>query len=192
MSEYNVSNVTAGKPKTGGAMSVAPIGTALPTDATTALAAAFVGLGYISDEGLTSSTSREVENIKSWGGDSVLSVQTEFEDTVGCTLLETMNPDVLKVVFGDANVSGALATGIAVTANSNELEEHSFVVDMIMRNNALKRVVIPRGKVTEIEEVNYVDNDVVGYGITITAYPDSTGNTHYEYIKAASSSGSGT
>lgn len=192
MSEYNVSNVTAGKPKTGGAMSVAPIGTALPTDATTALAAAFVGLGYISDEGLTSSTSREVENIKSWGGDIVLSLQTEFEDTFGCTLLETMNPDVLKVVFGDANVSGALATGIAVTANSNELEERSFVVDMIMRNNALKRVVIPRGKVTEIEEVNYVDNDVVGYGITITAYPDSTGNTHYEYIKAASSSGSGT
>ena len=48
--------VTTAKPKTSGAVYVAPIGTALPTDATSSLAVAYKGLGYISEDGFTIST----------------------------------------------------------------------------------------------------------------------------------------
>ena len=41
-------NVTAAKPKVGGAVWRAPLGTTLPTDAKTALDKAFKSLGYIS------------------------------------------------------------------------------------------------------------------------------------------------
>ena len=44
----NASNVTAAKPKIGGAIYMAPTGTELPTDAETALNAAFVNLGFVS------------------------------------------------------------------------------------------------------------------------------------------------
>ena len=44
-------NVTVGKPKVGGAVHWAPLGTALPTSATEALNAAFVDLGYVSEDG---------------------------------------------------------------------------------------------------------------------------------------------
>lgn len=52
-----VSNVTAAKPRTGGAIYRAPLGTAIPTDATTALAEAFKALGYLSEDGLVNTNS---------------------------------------------------------------------------------------------------------------------------------------
>lgn len=176
-------NVTAGKPKIAGAVSVAALGTTLPTTADEALAAGFANLGYISDAGLTNDNARTVDEIKAWGGDVVLTVQSEKTDTFSTVLIETLNVDVMKAVYGDENVSGDLTNGITVNVNAQELEEKSWIVDMIMRNGVLKRIVIPNGKITTTEAITYADNDVTGYGITLTAYPDANGNTHYEYIK---------
>ena len=180
------SNVTAGKPKIGGAIYRAPSGTTLPNDATTALASAFVCLGYVSEDGLTNDNSPESEDIKAWGGDTVLTVQASKDDKFGFTLIEALNADVLKTIYGDANVSGTLATGITVQANSKDLTEYVWAIDMIMRGGALKRIVIPAGKVSEVGTITYSDGDAVGYEVTLGTAPDSSGNTHYEYIKAAS------
>ena len=75
-------NVSAGKPKVGGAIFTAPVGTALPTTALESLDPAFVGLGYVSDDGLTNSTAMETEKIKAWGGDTVLVIQKSKDDTI--------------------------------------------------------------------------------------------------------------
>lgn len=181
------SNVTAAKPKIGGAIFYAPIGTTVPTDGTTALASAFVELGYASEDGLTNSNTPESDVIKAWGGDTVLTLMTGREDTFSFTLIEAMKPEVLKLVYGNTNVTGTLATGITVSANAKDLEEHVFVVEMVLKNNATKRIVIPQAKVTEIGEVAYTDTDAVGYEVTLSCQSDSSGNTHYEYIKAAAS-----
>ena len=178
-----VSNVTASKPKIGGAVYRAAVGTALPTDTTTALNVSFVCLGYISEDGLTNSNSPESDSLKAWGGDTVLTYQSSKEDTFQFTLIEALNIEVLKMVYGDDNVTGTLAEGISVSANSKEAEEASYVVEMVMRNDAVKRIVIPDAKVTEIGDIVYADEEAAGYEITLSAMPDSTGNTHYEYIK---------
>ena len=59
-----VSNVGVGKPKVGGAVFVAPKGTALPTSASEELNEAYKCLGYISEDGITVSESRESEALK--------------------------------------------------------------------------------------------------------------------------------
>ena len=178
-------NVTAAKPAAGGAVYRAPIGTTLPTNSTTALSNAFVALGYCSQDGLSNSTSITTDNLKAWGGDTVLTFQSEKDDTFSFTLLEALNADVLKTIYGEANVSGSLAAGISVSSKAEEPTEYVWVFDMITRGNSTKRIVIPDAKITDLGEISYSDTDAVGYQITLTAMAKD-GVTHYEYIKAAS------
>ena len=110
-----VKYVTNAKPKVGGAIYSAPTGTALPTDATSALNAAFKCLGYVSDDGIQNSDERKTDDIKAWGGDIINSVQKEKTDTFKYTLAEVLNVDVLKEVYGDANVTGTLDTGLSLS-----------------------------------------------------------------------------
>ena len=103
--------VTVSKPKTGGAIYRAPLGTQLPTDASSELNEAFKELGYASEDGLVNENSPESDNIKAWGGDIVYTYQSAKEDTFTFTLIEALNEEALKAVYGDANVTGTLATG---------------------------------------------------------------------------------
>lgn len=179
-------NVSTAKPKVGGAIYSAPLGTTLPKDATTTLATAFKSLGYISEDGMKNSNSPSSEDIKAWGGATVANVQTEKPDTFTSTLIEATNIDVLKEIYGEGNVSGTIETGITIKANSTELKEHVIVVDMVLKGGILKRVVLPSAKVSEIGDINYGDSDAIGYETTWTAIPDTDGNTHYEYISKPS------
>jgi hypothetical protein len=177
------SNVSAGKPATAGAIFAAPLNTPLPTDTDTALDAAFKDLGYVSEDGVVNSNSPENDDIKAWGGATVLSVQPSKDDTFKFTLIETLNVDTLEFVYGSGNVTGTLATGITITANADEAEYHSLVIDMILKGGVKQRVVIPSGKVTEIGDITYADGSAIGYETTVSCVPDSAGNTHYTYIK---------
>ena len=174
-------NVSAGKPKIGGAIFRAPLGTTLPKDAKAALDQAFKELGYCSEDGITNSNSPETDNVKAWGGDTVLDLKTSKGDSFKYKLLEITNVEVLKAVYGDDNVTGTLDEGITVKANNNEAEACAWVFNIILKN-ALKRIVVPAASVTEVADIVYKDSEAIGYETTIKATPDSDGQTHYEYI----------
>lgn len=185
MAKNDSSLASVAKPVAAGAISSGTTKTTLPTDATTDLATGFVKLGYVSEDGLTNGLDQDTESIKAWGGDTILTVRTSRTETFKFTLVQALDVDVLKEVYGQDNVTGDLTTGITVKHNGKELPRRAFVIDMLMTGNAVKRIVVPFGQVTEVGDVTYVDGSAVGYETTVTCFPDAQGNTAYEYIKKA-------
>lgn len=186
MANNNAMHVTAGKPKVGGAIYRAPLGTTLPTTATETLNSAFENVGYITDAGLVNSNSPTSENVKAWGGDIVLTTLTEKPDTFKFALMEAMSIAPLKAVYGDTNVSGDISTGITIHANSTQQPDCAWVIDMAYKNNTIKRIVIPDAGVSSVSDITYADGSAVVYETTISAMPDGNGDTHFEYIIATS------
>ena len=171
-------------PADGAAVYVAPLGTTLPTSATANLNAAFVDLGWVSEDGVTNSISRDTTKHYAWGGEVVKVTQDKYTETVKLTLLETSSA-VLKVVYGDNNVTaGGDYQSIKVEHSRLMLERKSFVIDFIDGDHA-GRIVIREGQVTEVGDVVYVHKDLTRYEITIDVFkPDNADNsvvTYFDY-----------
>lgn len=181
----NASNVLAGKPLVGGGIFVAPKGTARPADATTALIAAYKGTGYVSEDGVTETIDRSTDKIRAWGGDTVKVVQSEFGVQYEFTFIETLNSDVLQTVYGSANVTTTAATAAKgtlhkVKLNSGTLPEQQFVIDMKDGDATVRIDFI--GQITEVGDVTYSDEDVIGYPVTVVAIPDANGDSALKYL----------
>lgn len=183
MAKPTKNNVSVGKPMATGGVFRAPAGTTVPTDATTPLGEEFANLGYVSEDGVTNAVETDSEDVTAWGGDTVLTVQTSRSETFTFTLIESLNEDVLKAVFGDVNVTGG-----TVKHNSLERAEAVWVFEILLTGNHIRRIVVPAGKVTEVGETKYVDGEPLGYEVTLAALPDDSGNTAYEYTAVIGSS----
>jgi len=184
MSQDNALNVSTGKPKVGGAIFSAPSGTQVPTDAVAPLAPAFENVGFCSDSGLTNEISTDTGSIKAWGGVEVMKPQTSRTESFKFTMIET-NPIALARIFGDDNViiDSVNPNNFTVKHNAKERDVRPWVIEILLANDRVKRIVIPRGQITALDSITYNDSDAIGYGVTLSCYPsDSEGNTALEYV----------
>jgi len=166
----DATNVRAG---TTGAVYVAPEGSTLPTDASTALDAAFLDTGYISEDGVTESQDSSTSDIKAWQNAAVVrKIQDSHDLTYQFTMIET-NDVSLETYYGPLN-------GTTVEIKGEELPHQAFVLSVIDGDHTL-RAVIPDGQVTERGEVVYQNGDVTGRPVTVTCYPDVSGVKAYVY-----------
>ena len=178
--------VSAAKPGVGGGVWMASAGTSGPTDASTALAGAYSSLGYISEDGVARNISKDTQTVNAWGGAVVAVLQNKKTETFKFKIIEADNVAALGLTFGEA--TGTLTNGITVKSKADPPDEHAFVISTILADNIHQRIVIPKGIVTDIGEIQYRDNAVVGFELTITAIEDSSGVTAYEYLKTVGSS----
>lgn len=185
VTNINANNVTAGKPKTTGAVFRAPLGTTLPTDASSTLNVAFKSLGYISEDGITEANSRSSEEIRDWGGSVVMTVQTDSSVTFEMGFIEALNPEVLKTFYGDAAVTES-AGAITIAPDMAELTGQCFVIEEVVTGGRVQRTVIPNGKVSETGEIEHRAGSAITYPVTITALPDTAGKPFYRYISVPS------
>ena len=191
-----VSNIYAAAPLVLGSLRVAPKGTAAPTSSTSTLDAAWVDLGYIGDGGFTQKLDRRTTQKRAFGGKVVKVLQSEFTSSVQLRLLESLNADALKAVYGSSNVTVTPATSqagaeIAVTVNAIKLPHMSWIIDTADEElGASYRIYIPDGQVTTVGDIKIVHTDSIEYDLTINAFDDASGNQMYPFINDGQKSGS--
>lgn len=174
-----VANVASGKPLASGGIWLAPIGSTAPANVSAALHAAYKSAGYIGEDGVTEGGERSTTKIKAWGGDVVKVVQDEHSLTYTFRFIEAMNGDVLKAVYGSANVTTTPATVSSGTIHqvkvTGESLPHFQIVFEIKDGDNRIRISAEDVQITEVGEITYSDGDVIGYEVTIECFADSEG-----------------
>lgn len=169
---------------TTGAISVAPLGTALPTDANSALNSAFVAGGYVSENGLTLTPSVSTADIREWGGALVRRIIQTFDGTLSWEMLQT-DEQAMKVAFGDENVTVTAASAqhgkqLAVKLSAKLPERRSWAFNMKDGTHKI-RIVVPDGQVTSVGEVSFTSSNAITWPVTLSCYADDSGNSIYIY-----------
>ena len=185
-------NVTFSKPGSSanksGYIWVAQLGTDIPTDATAELDQAFVGLGYLSEDGLTEPASLTAgDDIVAAGGDTVAQADPTFSKTWTGTCIEALNEDLLKVAYGSTNVTVTPATTlkdgvITVKEQAGDLEHHVIVIDEMLKGGRKRRNVMPDATFLITGDISHVHTALVNFEFTINAYPTATQPAQTQYI----------
>ena len=161
----------------GGAFYRAPTGTALPTTATGTLNAAFKDHGWIGDDGIKLSPKRDIKKHKAFGGQVVKTTSDTFDVSLKVTLYET-NLVNLQTVVGTSNVVGTYTSGhMAYRVNwVDGLPPHYAFVTRFVDGNKTGLHVIEDGQVVNVEDIVWLQNELVKYTLEIDCFKPSSGN----------------
>jgi len=175
-------NVSSTKGVRGGYIFVAPVGTALPTDYSTALASTYKCLGFISEDGYAESVESDSEDIVDMNGDLMDSPKTSRVESAQLTLAE-IKAATLKVMYGDDNVTDK-AGMITVLHNGNDATTWVVVLDLLLKNNRKWRKVVPLFQCSELDTLTLAVGELAGRAMTAKYLTDESGNTCYDYIQS--------
>lgn len=162
MADFNTASVLQAYD---GELFAAPVGTTVPTDRETALDAAFVSVGWITDDGLTFSPNLDSPDaIKGWPRSETLlkpapSLEPEFQFSMaqhdGDALDWITQPD-----RGMALVLEYKAT----------------------KAGAVHRLVLPKVKLSDAGEIPFNTDDLINIEITVTCERDDTAGYTFAFM----------
>ncbi|KOT94472.1 tail protein [Streptomyces rimosus subsp. pseudoverticillatus] len=160
---------------------VANLGTTAPTSPLTQPAAGWDPLGAVSDDGLVVGFDEDSQEFTPWGQTSPFRTQiTKSVRTFKMTLWETARVAVQSIMYripaADLEPVGGLTSFAETASPSPDRRAWWFVV---LDGNNAKGFYVPQGEVSDRSDVTFKQDEMSGYEITITSYPDAAGNTVY-------------
>lgn len=161
----------------------AQTGSTAPTDATTALAAAWKNAGLISDAGLVQKFSESSKTVKA-AGSTVIQRVLVTDDTFTFDINFLENNAVSKAVFARQAI-GSISPGVGtgafnLTYGVYTRQLYAAVFDMIDGTNHI-RLYSSSVEVTARKDITYNNAGIAEYGITLTAYPNASGVAVQEF-----------
>lgn len=173
----NAANVRVGVT---GELYAAPTGTPRPANSTAALDAGYVGMGYVSEDGVTETPDESVERIVAWQGATVVrSTTTDATATLQMTLIET-KAAVLELYHRGSTVTDLGGGQYKIDVKTPTEDRQQFILDVIDGTKHI-RFDIADGEVTERGEIVYANGEPIGYQITITCYPNASNTLYTKY-----------
>lgn len=189
MATMDAGQVTVGAALATGAIWVAPQGTTLPTDATTAKGEGFTLLGYTSDAGVQFSESSTNNAIHAWEARmEVYNVRPEYTESISFMPIQ-YNQDVLELIWGPGRVTVDETTGaISAQHSGDTLEPVCIVIETSPREGIVKRYC-GTYQLQERGEQTMDGTQVDGRQLTFNAIADAAGVTTYEYTAFTTKAG---
>ncbi|MFI0469296.1 hypothetical protein ACH347_34925 [Saccharopolyspora sp. 5N102] len=158
-----------------GALRTGPVGTTAPTDLGT-WASGMVDLGYISEDGITESSDEDKQEFTPWQSSTPIRTEiTRSTKTFQATLWESNFNTIslyYRVGLEDMTQTGTGADAVVSFAEKGKPKRdlRAFGIDVI-DGTYHRRIFLPYAEVTERGEITYKSDTLIGYQVTITAYP---------------------
>lgn len=178
--ELNSALVTVGQPVDGGCCYVSfNGGGTVPTDATTKLSTltGFESAGELSENGFTETKSVSSNTFKGWHGTTLLITNDDETNTYKIEFVEVNRGTVAKLRYGENNVvvdSDGAVTSIA--DNGINDDEVAIVIDELESNGYLRRTVVKRAKVSNVDDVAHQKGSLMVYGFEFTVLEPTDGS----------------
>lgn len=168
-----------------GEMFSAPLGSGTPpSDASSSLDAVFIGHGYVTDDGVTESHEDSTNNVVAWQNAQVIrAMRSESVATLGLSLLQTRGSN-LELFHPGSSVESDGNSGFKIEVVPPIGNPRQFVLNVV-DGTELIRIYVGNGEVTERGEIPYSNSDAVMYPLTITCYPDASGNLMTKFSNSA-------
>ncbi|MGW1754520.1 phage tail tube protein [Streptomyces mirabilis] len=168
-----------------GRVLVAPAGTTAPVKSDDAWPAGWVELGYTSTDGIKLNKKDKIDPVDTWQSASPARfIYSDRDLTVKFQLLQ-MNKSTLSFFMGipATNIAQTSVGGTAVVDTYEFLvpstpakDERALGIEFTDGTDAVYRFILPRGQVTETEELGFTRTGSVKLGVTFTALEAETVN----------------
>lgn len=162
---------------------VAPVGTPLPVKADDALNAAFFGLGYHSEDGVSINRALEVVEFGAWQEKIKIRRERDSEDfTFSFTLLQWNEISTPLAMGGGAITSvGGSQYKYTPPAASAALDEKTMICD-VQDGARIMRFIVPRGSVTDGVEVGFKPKEMAGLSVSFKALAPTDGSAPWYFV----------
>ncbi len=152
----------------------APKNTALPAYPTADLSSTdWEEVGFIAEDGITWHHGRSAEPLKDWSNSIRRQLQSDATGTVAAPIIST-TPEVLKTIFGEDNVTEAVATSSHGALTSVEVaegvmsEEEAFLFLMKDGDDTFM-LGTTSGFITALDDISFAPGSAITWNATVSA-----------------------
>lgn len=154
---------------------VAPAGTAVPTSMS-ALPGTWIDVGYISEDGVSFTDGKEIEDIQAWQSFYPIRKIITAKSSALEFIMRQWNGENLKLAFGGGTVNNNAGITTYVPPTPSEFDSRAMVVEW-EDGSETYRLVVPKGLVSGDTETAVNRTSATDLPISFAITPDTVPST---------------